>query len=112
MAAAIDGWQWDRQVAAAHGVAPATVHTLVRRWRRRQAPDAGRVTQERAGDALTVESRSSASVRTLEQLLDACEVDRDLWAVERWIANKWEVGSKLPTGGVAVTPLYQIKALG
>lgn len=110
MAAAIDGGQSYRQVAAAYGVAPATVHTLVRRLRRRQAPDTGCVTQERAGDALTVESRSSASVRTLDQLLDACEVDRDLWAVERWIANKWEVGSKLPTGGVAVTPLYQIKA--
>lgn len=31
---------------------------------------------------------------TLEQLLEYCEVDTDIWRVDRYIVNKWEVGRK------------------
>jgi len=64
---------------------------------------------------------------TLEQLLAAFEVDLDVWLVERWVPNKWEVGRKgitkdlvwqdgiqdgfvKDTGEINVEPLFQIKA--
>lgn len=47
--------------------------------------------------------------RTVDQLLDACRIDRKRWRVARVIANKWEVGAKGEDLKVRVTPLYQIK---
>lgn len=50
-------------------------------------------------------------VQTLEQLLTAARVDRDVWEVERHVINKWEVGAKHPTtGDIVVEPLWQVKA--
>jgi hypothetical protein len=71
----------------------------------------------------TTDELVRASPITLDDLLVATAVDLDVWEVERWIANKWEVGTKLAedipadvAGGfitkerVVTTPLYQIKA--
>lgn len=58
----------------------------------------------------TAESKS-VRIRTLEQLLEACEVDLSVWQVDHWIANKWEVGAKdKETGEIVVSPLWQVKA--
>lgn len=116
MAAQIAAGASYRQVARQYGMAVSAVHGHVRRYRTGAIPEpppdttARQITQERDGDTLTLDSRASDSIRTLDQLLDACEVDRALWTVERWVANKWEVGTKLPGGQVAVTPLWQVKA--
>jgi hypothetical protein len=54
---------------------------------------------------------NKTSIHTLEELVEYCRIDLDVWEVERWIANKWEMASKHPqTGDVTVTPLYQVKA--
>lgn len=52
---------------------------------------------------------------TLEELLDYCKVDLQLWKVDRFVVNKWEVGatSEDPTTGeksTVVAPLFQVKA--
>ena len=52
----------------------------------------------------------SENPKTLEELLQVCEVDQTKWRVARWVANKWEVGTKLDDGSVLRTPLYQVKA--
>ncbi len=49
-------------------------------------------------------------VLTLDDLLEICNVDLDLWSVIRYKCNKWEQGAKGPDGGVAVTQLFQVKA--
>ncbi len=49
-------------------------------------------------------------IQTLEQLIKVCEIDTKYWEVERWICNKWEVGSKTSSGGIQVEPLFQVKA--
>jgi len=49
-------------------------------------------------------------IHTLQQLLDFCKVDLGVWEVERFIANKWEMGYKDNCGEPGVVPLYQIKA--
>ena len=59
--------------------------------------------------------------RTLEDMIRICKIDLEVWEVERWVANKWEVGMKVPAvddgrghwsrniDRPVVTPLYQVK---
>lgn len=79
------------------------------------APDANAVSDELVGDR----------VMTLEDLLAATKVDLDVWDVERFVVNKWEVGARIASESlqgfgdnrkwvteeqIVVTPLWQIKA--
>lgn len=67
------------------------------------------------------------SPRTLEDLLKACRVDTNIWEVEKYVVNKWEMGRKdkvvsltfvngvtngrvEDTGGITKAPLWQVKA--
>lgn len=62
-------------------------------------------------DLTTVEGPLGRRVKSLDDLLRECKVDQSEWLVERWVANKWEVGAKHPTTGEILTaPLYQVKA--
>jgi predicted phosphodiesterase len=54
------------------------------------------------GEAESVDSK----VRTLEDLLAMCQVDEELWAVERYVVNKWEVAFSDKKN----EELYQVKA--
>lgn len=49
-------------------------------------------------------------ISTLEELIAFCKVDTTIWKVERWTANKWEVGAKNDEGKLETAPLYQVKA--
>jgi hypothetical protein len=49
-------------------------------------------------------------VKSLADLLEACAIDTEVWEVERYVSNKWEVGAKDKANQIQVTPLYQIKA--
>lgn len=69
-------------------------------------------------------------IHTLEQLIEHCKVDLEVWEVERFVCNKWEVGmrpaaiteyatnrrgKKYPAwtrevGDPMVIPLFQVKA--
>jgi len=77
------------------------------------------------GNQATAQS-SSERIKTLEDLIEACNIDLDIWRVERWLANKWEVGAKaefkdltwkqgvidgaLHADGLTIEPLFQVKA--
>lgn len=56
-----------------------------------------------------VETRS-LRIKTLADLIRVCEIDLKKYQVERWTANKWEVGVKKDDGTVHIEPLFQIKA--
>ena len=64
---------------------------------------------EISGDEWTI-SLPKTRIHTLEELLDYCEVDLSIWAVDRFICNKWEVGAKNSDGNVEVSPLFHVKA--
>jgi hypothetical protein len=75
-----------------------------------KANDGERVTDEASGNMREVES-SSPRITTLQQLIDYCKIDLDVWLIERHVINKWEVGAKDPaTGMILVEPLFQVKA--
>jgi hypothetical protein len=80
-----------------------------------EPPTAESVTCDVSDDrqAITINSKT---VRTLDEALKKCRVDLDVWEVERWVANKWEMGAKLKTTvdhdsieNIAVTELWQVK---
>ena len=63
------------------------------------------------GNTLYVDSRSKR-IKTLEDLIEQCEIDLDEWIIERHVINKWEVGAKFGTKGFEefiVKPLFQVK---
>ena len=52
----------------------------------------------------------SPRIKTMEDALSKSDVDRDVWEVERFVVNSWEVGSKGPGGAyVRIDPLFQVK---
>ena len=64
---------------------------------------------EHDGGDLLVSSKGQR-IRTLDQLLVAAEVDQAKWVVRSFKVNTWEVASKGSSGGVEVTPVWQVKA--
>jgi hypothetical protein len=58
-------------------------------------------------DAGTIEGKR---VKSLDDLIEACGIDLEVWEIERYVSNKWEVGAKNAQKEIQVTPLYQIKA--
>lgn len=64
---------------------------------------------EVSGDKWVI-SLPKTNIHTLEELVEYCQIDLNVWEVERFIANKWEMGYKDETGLAKTLPLYQIKA--
>jgi hypothetical protein len=52
---------------------------------------------------------TSERIKTLQDLIDACDIDLSTWDIERWICNKWEVGAKDSKKEIQVHPLFQVK---
>jgi len=46
------------------------------------------------------------TIKTLDDLIVACEINLDVWKIDRHVVNKWEVKSKI----APVHPLFQVKA--
>ncbi len=66
-------------------------------------------TRAESGNVAEITKFTNEHVRTLADLIRVCEIDTDTWAVDRWLANKWEVGSVDAKKQAQVTPLFQIK---
>jgi|TARA_R100000664_G_scaffold34160_1_gene54488 hypothetical protein len=57
----------------------------------------------------TLTSPKSHRIKTLDDLIKVCKIDTNIWEVDRYIVNKWEVGSQID-GAIIVEPLFQVKA--
>lgn len=66
--------------------------------------------REQEGNSLNI-ALGATRICTLEQLVEHCKVDLEIWEVERFVANKWEVGAKeKKSDSIKVEPLFQVKA--
>jgi hypothetical protein len=52
---------------------------------------------------------SSNRLRTLNDVVRECKVDLRIWKVDKYIINKWEVGTKQLDGSIVTEPLFQVK---
>ena len=62
------------------------------------------------GDTAEVTKTTYKRVRTLEDLVEVCEIDTQEWDIKSWECNKWEVGAAGDDGKITVEPLFQVKA--
>lgn len=65
-------------------------------------------TQDFKENTGTLESRSTR-ITSLDEALEYFDVDRDMWEVDRYTVNKWEVGAKNAQKQIEISPLYQVK---
>lgn len=52
---------------------------------------------------------TSNRIKTLQDLINACDIDLSTWDIDRWICNKWEVGAKDSNNKIQTHPLFQVK---
>jgi transposase len=57
-----------------------------------------------------VVSMPKTRIETLEDLIAHCKVDLEVWKVDRFLCNKWEMGFKNGEGEAGAIPLFQVKA--
>lgn len=60
-------------------------------------------------NTLEVEKVINKNIKTLNDLIEVCEIDTKEWDIERWVCNKWEMGYKNGEQ-VGTLPLFQVKA--
>jgi metallophosphoesterase superfamily enzyme len=128
--ALLDAWerakgkQTRAEFAESYGIKPSVLNgRLMRAKKERDKEELVTIKGDTNHLTITV---PPGRVTTLEQLLKICGVDLDIWEVERYVINKWEVGRKgitkdliwqngvldgysEDTGGINVEPLYQVK---
>lgn len=66
-------------------------------------------TSEVTGDKWTL-TLPKTNIHTLEELIAYCKIDLNVWHVDRFVANKWEMGYKNEDDKAKSLPLFQIKA--
>jgi len=47
-------------------------------------------------------------IKTLDDLIKECNIDLNIWKIDKHSINKWEVGTKNRRGEIIVEPLYQV----
>ena len=65
---------------------------------------------ESLGNYAILDYRGEKNPATLKDLLKACDVDKSIWQVERYVVNKWEVAMKMGETTIVHRPLFQVKA--
>lgn len=67
-------------------------------------------TNEFVGDKWNAVRKSKTQITSLEELLEFFEVDEEIWEVERWKCNTWQMGYKDGAGLPGSHSLYQVNA--
>jgi hypothetical protein len=75
-----------------------------------RAPDTLRESVTVTGDDCEITKTTPARVKTLPDLIRVCDIDTQEWTVDRFVCNKWEMGSTDLDGNPQTTELYQVKA--
>ena len=61
------------------------------------------------GNYAILDYRGEKNPQTLDELLLACNVNTDIWKVDRYVVNKWETAMKT-NDAIVHRPLFQVKA--
>jgi hypothetical protein len=105
-------------ISRATGIPQSTVGFILKKFKPASSvsPDTihetkgGRTDNADPKTGFTLDSGVSRTIQTLDQLLDAAKVDRNLWTVERYAVNKYDVVTKNEDGNPVVSKLFQVKA--
>ena len=64
------------------------------------------------GNKAEFTSTTKERITSLEQLVEFSEIDLDVWDIERWVCNKWDMAYKIGkdgSGGHEIVDLWQVK---
>mgnify|MGYP003113800044 CR=1 FL=1 len=61
------------------------------------------------GNYAVLDYRGEENPKTLDELLKSCDVDTNIWKVDRYVVNKWETAMKT-NDAIVHRPLFQVKA--
>ena len=61
------------------------------------------------GNYAVLDYRGEENPKTLAELLRSCDVDAEVWKVDRYVVNKWETAMKTKDA-IVHRPLFQVKA--
>tara|TARA_R110000824_G_scaffold401260_1_gene611487 strand:+ start:229 stop:1677 length:1449 start_codon:yes stop_codon:yes gene_type:complete len=61
------------------------------------------------GNYAILDYRGKENPKTLNELLSSCNVDTEIWKVDRYVVNKWETAMKTQDA-IVHRPLFQVKA--
>ena len=86
----------------------ATTTDAVRGIRRRSKSTPRQNSISQTQNELVAET-NDRRIKTLSQLIQACDINLDIWDIANHIINKWEVGTFID-GVPVVEPLWQVKA--
>jgi len=111
----IKGMEW-RQIGKSVGITPQAARRRYQRYKEQKEKKAigdvdireDAITQTNTTNTKELESKS-ARIKTLDQLIEACEIDLAEWVIDWHIVNKWEVGAKDDSGEIVISPLFQVK---
>lgn len=62
------------------------------------------------GDDLSIMINTNVEVKSLEQLLEVCEVDKSVWEVVSWQCKKWDLGIKNAASVIETKQLFSVSA--
>jgi hypothetical protein len=96
-----------QKIADAIGVGTGTVHN----YKDRPLPETHEMSTVE-GNQWNI-SIPQTRIQTLEQLIEHCKIDLNVWEVERFTCNKWEASTTTGEGDdrkVVTTPMFQVKA--
>jgi len=64
---------------------------------------------EENGNSANVTTKTNKQIKTLEELIEVAQIDTNVWEVERWICNKWDIHGEFKDGENIKTN-WQVKA--
>jgi len=89
------------QLAEKYKTTRAVIHGRIYRYKEKHnllnedVEEAIQTTVEIQENTATATIRGSEShVKTLDELIEACEIDTDIWEIYKWLANKWDMTNK------------------
>jgi hypothetical protein len=62
------------------------------------------------GDSLSITTKVDREIKTLEDLLQVCEVDSTKWEIVSWECKKWDLGIKNTANQIETKELYSVSA--
>jgi hypothetical protein len=66
-------------------------------------------TRTETDDTLEFDYRGKEIIKSSEKLLEAADVDLDLWKLEREVVNKWDVTMKMKDDSIQTAQNFQVK---
>ena len=67
-------------------------------------------TESTAGESREIHAKVRGKIKTLEELIEVCEIDTEQWEIERWMCGAWMMGYKNANKEADSLQLFRVSA--